>query len=95
VAVAASATVDEHGTVTACRIAAAGVAPTPQRLFDAEATIIGSTVDESALAATQAAASAAVDPTGDIHATAAHRRRLTGVLVRRTLADIRDQGGQS
>jgi carbon-monoxide dehydrogenase medium subunit len=95
VAVAASATVDDSGTVTSCRIAAAGVAPTPQRLFDAEATAVGSALDDESLAAAQAAASAAVDPTGDIHASAAHRRRLTGVLVRRALADLRDQGGKS
>ncbi|TDQ01523.1 FAD binding domain-containing protein [Labedaea rhizosphaerae] len=93
VAVAASATVDESGTVTACRIAAAGVAPTPQRLHDAEAVVIGSTVDDEAIAAAEAAASAAVDPTGDIHATAEHRRRLTAVLVRRALAEIK--GDQS
>jgi carbon-monoxide dehydrogenase medium subunit len=93
--VAVAATIDGSGKVTDCRIAAAGVAPTPQRLTDAENLLIGSTLDEAARTAAGEAASRAVDPTGDIHASAEHRRRLAGVLVRRALADVARQGGKS
>ncbi|MCE7002069.1 xanthine dehydrogenase family protein subunit M [Kibdelosporangium philippinense] len=92
--VAVAATVDTSGAVTDCRIAAAGVAPTPQRLTEAENLLIGSTLDSQARAAAAEAARATVDPTGDIHASAEHRRRLTGVLVLRALVDVARQGGK-
>jgi carbon-monoxide dehydrogenase medium subunit len=89
-AVAAAVRFDDSGTVTGCRIAAAGVASTPFRLRDVETTVMGSTVDESALRDAEAAARDAVDPPGDIHGSAAYRRRLTGILVRRALTDARE-----
>lgn len=81
----------EGGVVTGCRIAAAGVAPTPQRLTDVEAMLTGQRLDDAVLTEADHAARAAVDPTGDIHANADYRQRLTGVLVRRALTDVRAQ----
>jgi carbon-monoxide dehydrogenase medium subunit len=86
--VAAVCEADTAGVVTACRIAAAGVAPTPQRLTDTEQLVVGQHLGPDLGAAAEAAARAQVDPTGDIHASAAYRARLTGVLVKRALADI-------
>lgn len=89
--VAALCQVDDSGVVTACRLAAAGVSSTPQRLTEVEDLVTGQRLADDVLAAADAAARAAVDPTGDIHADAAYRKRLTGVLVKRALAEVRAQ----
>ncbi|HEY1570584.1 MAG TPA: xanthine dehydrogenase family protein subunit M [Pseudonocardiaceae bacterium] len=89
--VAALCHTDPAGVVRDCRIAAAGVSSTPQRLTGVEDHVIGNTLDDTVIAEAGALARAAVDPTGDIHAGAAYRQRLTGALVRRALTDIRTQ----
>jgi carbon-monoxide dehydrogenase medium subunit len=86
--VAVSCRRDDAGVVTDCRIAASGVAPTPHRLRRTEALVTGSVLDAALLAELPTSARAEVDPTSDIHASADYRRRLTGVLVRRALADV-------
>ena len=88
-AVAAVAAFGADGTVTSCRIAAAGVAPTPHRLRPVEDLVVGSRLGDGVLREAQHAAVADVEPTGDIHASAAYRGRLTGVLVRRALSTVR------
>ena len=87
--VAASATFAADGTVSACRVVAAGVSATPLRLRPVEELITGSALDAGVLAAAKDAAGGAVDPAGDVHADAAYRRQLTSVLVRRALADVK------
>ncbi|HKN99406.1 MAG TPA: xanthine dehydrogenase family protein subunit M [Pseudonocardiaceae bacterium] len=89
--VAASCRTDPSGVVRECRVAAAGVHATPQRLTDVEALVAGSTLDDTVLDEAARLARAGVHPTGDIHASAAYRQRLTGTLVRRALADVRTQ----
>jgi carbon-monoxide dehydrogenase medium subunit len=88
--VAVTCGLDEAGVVTGCRVAAAGIAPTPQRLTVVESLATGNRLDDALLAEVEAAAHAEIDPTSDIHASAAYRRRLTGVLVKRALADVRE-----
>jgi carbon-monoxide dehydrogenase medium subunit len=90
-AVAATCGLDDAGVVTGCRVVAAGVAPTPQRLTAVEELATGRRLDEALLAELDAAARGEVDPTSDIHASAMYRKRLTGVLVKRALADVRTQ----
>lgn len=89
--VAAVVSVDDNGIVTSCRIAAAGVAPTPHRLAPVEDLVVGQRLDDAVLAEAERQARDEVDPTGDAHASAAYRKRLTGVLVKRALADVRAQ----
>lgn len=89
--VAVSCGLDDAGVVTGCRVAAAGVGPTPQRLSAVEGLATGNRLDDALLAEIEAAAREEIDPTSDIHASAAYRRRLTGVLVNRALADVRKQ----
>jgi len=89
--VAVTCALDDAGVVTGCRVAAAGIAPTPQRLSAVEGLATGNRLDEALLAEIDAAARAEADPTSDIHASAAYRGRLTGVLVKRALADVRTQ----
>jgi CO/xanthine dehydrogenase FAD-binding subunit len=50
-----------------------------------EDVLNGQVVDDATIAKAEAAASAAVDPQDDIHASAAYRRALTGTMVERAL----------
>jgi carbon-monoxide dehydrogenase medium subunit len=87
--VAATVRLDESGAVAGCKLAAAGVGPVPHRLTAVEQLITGQRLDGPLLLEAEAAARAEVEPSGDIHASADYRRRLTGVLAKRALADLR------
>jgi aerobic carbon-monoxide dehydrogenase medium subunit len=87
-AVAGVVTRDEDGIVRACRLVAAGVAGRPFRLTEAETVLLGNPLTPEALGAAQDAARREVDPPGDIHAPAAYRRQLVGVLTSRVLASM-------
>ncbi|HEX3648830.1 MAG TPA: xanthine dehydrogenase family protein subunit M [Pseudonocardiaceae bacterium] len=82
---------DAAGVVRDCRVAAAGVSSTPRRLTGVESFVEGNTLDDTVLAEADRLARESVEPTSDIHASAAYRQRLTGALVRRALADVRTQ----
>lgn len=62
-----------------------GVADRPLRLAAIEALLKGRIVNESTIAAAAEAASTAVNPPDDIHASAAYHRSLTGTMVERAL----------
>jgi carbon-monoxide dehydrogenase medium subunit len=76
---------DADGRVGNAHVGVIGVADRPQRLATVEAVLNGCTINDATLAAAAKAASAAVDPDDDIHASAAYRRSLTGTLVERAL----------
>ena len=82
---------DSDGVVRSCRIAAAGVAPTPHRLHSVEEMLVGQRLADEVLREAEQLAHNEVDPTGDIHASAAYRQRLTGALVKRALTEVRAQ----
>ena len=69
----------------AARVALGAVAPTPL-LVDAAAALVGSTLDDTAIAKAAAAAQAAARPISDMRGDADYRRHLVGVLVKRALA---------
>lgn len=77
--------VDAQGRAKDVRVSALSVADTPIRLKKAEAALEGHAVDAGAIAAASAAASAEVDPAGDIHASARYRKALVGTLLGRAL----------
>ncbi len=83
---AVSVTLDEKGVCTAARVAIGAVAPTALLVPEAAQAIIGSRLDEDALARAAAAASAAARPSDDKRGTAAYRRQVVGVLTRRAAA---------
>lgn len=92
---AALITLDQAGTCTEARIALLAAAPTPLRATEAESALVGVPIDESAAEAASAKAIAEISPTGDIHGSAAYRRDLCGVMVRRAiLAAERRAGGE-
>ena len=76
---------DADGRVGNAHVGVIGVADRPQRLTTVEAILNGCAISDATLAAAAEAASAAVDPHDDIHASAAYRRSLTGTLVERAL----------
>ncbi len=77
--------VDADGKARNAHVGAIGVGDRPQRLAAAEAAINGQTVDIATSERAGAAASAAVTPQSDIHASAAYRKALLGTLVERAL----------
>ena len=93
--VAALVTLGEDGTVTDVRLGLIGVGSSPVRAESAEAALRGRIPDAEALAEAAAAVAAAIEPTGDIHASADYRRHLAFVLTRRALAAAiaRAEGG--
>ena len=82
VGVAVRVTMDGD-TCTDARVVLGAVAPTALRVPDAEAALIGSTLDDDTLAAVAAAASAAADPIDDKQGTVAYRTQVAGTLARR------------
>ncbi len=92
---AVTATFGEDGTVGRCRVVVAGVAPTPLRLASVEELITGSVLGSRTLAAAQEAAMGEVNPSGDVHASAAYRRQLASVLVRRALTIVKTKEERS
>jgi carbon-monoxide dehydrogenase medium subunit len=76
----------DQGRAAEPHIAAIGVGSTPLRLTAAEQALTGTAVDPAAIRATVAAATASIDPPGDIHAPGDYRRALLGVLLERALA---------
>jgi carbon-monoxide dehydrogenase medium subunit len=82
--VGALVTVDDDNRVTTARVACCSVGPVPVvvEVTDAVAGRPGAGADWTAAGAL---AAGKVDPDGDIHATAAYRRHLVGVLTARAL----------
>ena len=76
----------EGNRIASISIALGGVDATPVRASSAEALLYDAQPSASAFAAAAQSAAAAVSPASGLHATAAYRRHLVGVLVRRALA---------
>jgi carbon-monoxide dehydrogenase medium subunit len=76
---------DESGKARNTHIGAIGVGDRPARLTAAEAEVDGKVVDLAVSERACAAASAAVDPKDDIHASGAYRKSLIGTMVERAL----------
>jgi len=76
---------DDGGKAHNVHVGALGVADRPLRLGAVERVLDGSAIDDKSIARAEAAATAAVDPPDDIHATGAYRKTLTGVMVERAL----------
>ncbi len=72
------------------RVALCAVAPTPIRVREAESVLATEGLTDAAIAQAAELASAAARPISDVRATAAYRREMVGVLVRRGLEALRD-----
>jgi len=94
--VAAVVALDDAGRCREARIALLSVGDGPVLARKAAKAITGEAPTADAIQeAADAAASKDVDPPGDIHASAAYRRQLVSVLVRRTLQRACERAGSS
>ncbi len=84
-------TLDASGTCTAAKVAIGAVAITALPVPDAAAALVGTKVDDSALAAAAAASSALAKPITDKRGTVEYRRKVVGVLTKRAAAIARDR----
>lgn len=76
-------TLDANGVCSAARVGLGAVAPRPLLVPAAAAALVGSKVDDAALAKLAAAASAACNPIDDKRGTIEYRTKVAGVLARR------------
>jgi len=76
-------TLDDSGTCTAARVILGAVGPTIIDCTTAADALIGTKVDDAALEAAGAAASAAATPISDKRGTIEYRKKVAGVLTRR------------
>ena len=75
-------------TIASARLCAFGVDEVPRRMTEVEALLEGQAPSEELVADAAAAASEAVQPPSDMHASASYRRDMTGVLTRRLLSEV-------
>ena len=87
---------DGAGKVTSAHVALGAVAPTALLVAAAGEALVGTTLDEAALAALDAAARAACRPIDDKRGTVDYRTKIAGVLARRaTLIAYQRAGGKA
>jgi CO/xanthine dehydrogenase FAD-binding subunit len=93
---AVSVAMDENGLITTARVAVGAVAPTVRLVPDAGAAIIGTKLDDAAIADLVAAVEAACSPITDKRGTVAFRTTTAGVLAKRAARIAYSRaGGQS
>jgi CO/xanthine dehydrogenase FAD-binding subunit len=78
---------DDAGMVAGARVGLSGVAGEPVRATSAEAALVGAAPSDAAFADAGRAAADAVNPSSDLHGTAAYRKHLVDMLVRRGLRE--------
>jgi carbon-monoxide dehydrogenase medium subunit len=83
----------ENGTCTAARVSLGAVAPTVLLVEEAAKALIGSRLDDAALAKAAAACSAACRPIDDKRGTIAYRTKVAGVLLKRTTLIAAERAG--
>ena len=81
-----SLTLDNDGTCTAAKIVLGAVGPTIIICEEAANALIGTKVDDAAIEAAGAAATAAATPISDKRGTVEYRKKVAGVLTRRATA---------
>ena len=84
-------TLDDSGVCTAAKVSIGAVAITALVVPDAATALIGTTVDDGALAAAADASSALSRPITDKRGTVEYRRKVVGVLTKRAGAIARDR----
>jgi CO/xanthine dehydrogenase FAD-binding subunit len=83
--IAAMVTLDEEGDCTAIRVTLCGVGDTPIDASDAAASLIGQRCTDQAIEAVAAEVRNAIEPAGNVHASADYQRHIAGVLTQRTI----------
>jgi len=78
---------DESGRIERAALSFFGAGPTPLRVEEAERVLVGEHPEPAAFAEAAELVAKTLDPPGDIHATAAYRAHVAGVLTGRGLAE--------
>ena len=91
--VAAGLQLDAAGRVKWVRVALGAVAPTAIRARAAEARLTGRKLDGALLAEACEIVMGEVDPIGDLRASAAYRRKMSGLLAGRAVKECAAQAG--
>ncbi len=86
---------DAAGVVTEAHVAIGAVAPTALLVAEAGAALVGTKLDDAALAKLDAAVRAACRPISDKRGTAAYRTKIAGVLARRAAQIAYDRAGKA
>lgn len=94
VAAACRVTRDEAGACRDVALAVGGADATALRIGAAEAVVRGNRGESGAVDDAAEAAMRAVEPSSDVHASAAYRRRMVGVLTRRVLHEALGGAGR-
>jgi len=81
----------ERGVIGETRLAFFGVGIGPVRARATEAALAGRPADAASLAAARRALEGELDPPADVHATAALRRHLAGVLLTRVINGLAER----
>src|SRR5262249_38801468 len=87
--------IDRDGTCTAARISLGAVAPTVLLVEEAGAALVGTRLDDAALARMGDAVRAACRPIDDKRGTIDYRTAMAAVLARRTVAIARTRAGEA
>jgi carbon-monoxide dehydrogenase medium subunit len=95
VGVGVSLTLDEAGVCSAARVSLGAVAERALLVPEAAAALIGSKLDDAALARLAAAASAACRPIDDKRGTKEYRIEVAGVLARRAALIAAERAGKN
>jgi carbon-monoxide dehydrogenase medium subunit len=82
---AVQVTLAADGAVQDARICLSGVGEAPHRCIEAERLLAGRPLDEALARAAGEAARDGLQPTSDLHASAAYRQEVAGTLVERAL----------
>ena len=91
---AAALVVMDGAVCTTCRLAAGAVAPVPLRLKKAEQAVEGQKITPDLLEHVKGLAEEEVTPITDVRSTAEYRRVMSGVLVKRAIAQaVKEAGG--
>ncbi len=88
-----SLVIDSSGTCTSARIAIGAAAPTVLLVEDAGKALVGSKLDDGAVAKAMEAVSAACNPIDDKRGTIAYRKAMAGVLAKRVIQIARERAG--
>ena len=81
------------GSVSFARIALGGIGGAPVRAGTAEESLLGKRPSETLFREAAQVAAQGLEPENDIHASAAYRRHIAEVLVRRALETARTRSG--
>lgn len=80
----------QNGMVSSCRIAFGGVAATPIRLQNVEASLLGRPLDGASISQACDVLNATLEPISDVRASADYRKQASVAVLRKALVELAD-----